>query len=325
MLQYMLIIVGTVIGGGFASGREIGTYFMSFGKDGYIGIFIFAVLFFILCSKISFTCRKRNLYTAEEYFEFLYGKKAGQAVMAFTAIFSFAVFCSMISASSWIGGFVFKGYENVIRVLMVMFYFYMLSGGFGGVKDVNLVLSPILIIGICAVGIYALLGGESSYSVEENSAIKSFFSSAVYTCYNMITVVPAVIHLSKGKNTFLGNILSSAVLFLCAVLIASIIGINFNDKMLYSVPVMKYAVEEGGILTYLIFIVLFFSMVTTGIGAGCWALEYKNIGVKKKRVFLVCLVAFFISFTDFSVFVDNMYFVFGIAAMFQMIFVLFRI
>ena len=49
MLDFILVLTGTVIGGGFASGREIGTYFIEYGKYACFSMAVFSALFFVIC------------------------------------------------------------------------------------------------------------------------------------------------------------------------------------------------------------------------------------------------------------------------------------
>ena len=48
-LQTILMLVGTVVGAGFASGREIWVYFGSFGAWGYVGLLAFIVGYVLTC------------------------------------------------------------------------------------------------------------------------------------------------------------------------------------------------------------------------------------------------------------------------------------
>ena len=46
-----MTIVGTTIGAGFASGREIWEFFGSYGEESHWGIILSMVLFFLSCMK----------------------------------------------------------------------------------------------------------------------------------------------------------------------------------------------------------------------------------------------------------------------------------
>ena len=69
-----MVLTGTVIGGGFASGREIGTYFLRYGEKTVWSMAVFAAVFFILCFKISCICKKENITTADEFFKYVFRK-----------------------------------------------------------------------------------------------------------------------------------------------------------------------------------------------------------------------------------------------------------
>ena len=43
------VIIGTLIGAGFASGQEINLFFYSYGKIGFIGLLISSIFYKLLC------------------------------------------------------------------------------------------------------------------------------------------------------------------------------------------------------------------------------------------------------------------------------------
>ena len=51
VLKIVFVIIGTLIGAGFASGQEIYVFFFSYGIEGFIGIIISSVVMGVLIYK----------------------------------------------------------------------------------------------------------------------------------------------------------------------------------------------------------------------------------------------------------------------------------
>lgn len=52
VLKVVFVIIGTIIGAGFASGKEIYLFFVIYGKNGMIGILISSILIGLVIYKV---------------------------------------------------------------------------------------------------------------------------------------------------------------------------------------------------------------------------------------------------------------------------------
>lgn len=68
ILKVVFVIIGTLIGAGFASGQEMYVFFFSFGIKGFIGILISSILMGIVIYQ---TLNILNKYQIQNYKEFL--------------------------------------------------------------------------------------------------------------------------------------------------------------------------------------------------------------------------------------------------------------
>ena len=74
ILKIVFVIIGTMIGAGFASGKEIYLFFFSFGIEGIIGLLISAVITGITIYKTLEIINKNNIKTYKEFVYYL-GKR----------------------------------------------------------------------------------------------------------------------------------------------------------------------------------------------------------------------------------------------------------
>jgi len=195
-----------------------------------------------------------------------------------------------------------------------------MSKGFGGVKMVNYILVPVLVLGILFSGEKYLNNVDICMSADDKTIFLSVVSSIIYTCYNMITVIPAVVLLAGSNNRkvcLFSCVAASALLFACAVSVASIINTDFAENMAFSIPIIKAVEGRSSFVRYTIIVSIIFSMATTAAAAGCWANDYVEKEMRRKTYPFIMAAAYVMSMFDFSVFVDRMYFLFGAAAVYE--------
>src|SRR3954469_12918705 len=78
--QIAAVYVGTVVGAGFATGREIVEFFSRFGFVGLIGMLMSGYILIFLGSKLMVISARINAKSYEEFNEYLFGEKIGKVV-----------------------------------------------------------------------------------------------------------------------------------------------------------------------------------------------------------------------------------------------------
>ena len=61
ILKVIFVIIGTLIGAGFASGQEMYLFFYSYGIEGLIGILISSILMGIVIYKVFVKVKRYNI------------------------------------------------------------------------------------------------------------------------------------------------------------------------------------------------------------------------------------------------------------------------
>ena len=98
ILKIVFVIIGTLIGAGFASGQEVYTFFFSFGKKGLIGIFIASLVISLAIYKTFKTILKTNVKNYEDFLKlFIKNKKIYYVIDAIINIFILILFYIMIA------------------------------------------------------------------------------------------------------------------------------------------------------------------------------------------------------------------------------------
>lgn len=270
-----MLIIGTMIGAGFCSGREIVSFFGS-GISVFVapicGIIIFAacVLFLTVGAKIG-----------EKSFD-----KVNKALLGkyhFVAD-GFLLLNNLIVLSAMVAGFnslckplvpipVFGTVAAVVCALIV-------GRGAKGMLDCNFLVVPVIIVSLAAVCFSAFKTGimDASLGVFR---LRLFPVSAVYVSMNMMlasTVLTTLGKLSK-KQIILSSAL--AAVFITALLALIITALNCTGNYAAEMPILEISSGAGKWLYVILSIVTGISIFTTmltAVGGLCGYLEGKFAG-----------------------------------------------
>lgn len=146
VLQVAAVYVGTVIGAGFATGREIVEFFTKYGFIGIISILIAGYLFIVLGSKIMVKAIDLKAHSYEVFNQYLFGKSVAILMNIFMMFMLLGVCGVMFSGA----GAVFKEHfgidKNVGIYLTIAFTIIIMLIGTKGVFAVNTFVVPMMIL-----------------------------------------------------------------------------------------------------------------------------------------------------------------------------------
>ena len=195
ILKIAGIYTAIILGAGFASGQEILSFFINYGRNGFYGLvlsgFIFSLIGYMVL-KISYV---KKISSAESFFRFMLGKLYF-FIEYIIAMFLFISYTTMLSAT----GACFKqqfnlpGILGIILMVLLCFVAYLLGVDF--IAKINFVISPILFLGGISVGLFIILNNSSIsvFLIKNKSWIKS---AILYSAYNLITGICVIIPMLK--------------------------------------------------------------------------------------------------------------------------------
>lgn len=97
--QLAFVYVGTVVGAGFATGREIVEFFLKFGWFGFFGILVSGGMFTLLGAKLMIISKRINAKSYQEMNIFLFGATAGRIINVFMLFVLLGVTSVMLSGA----------------------------------------------------------------------------------------------------------------------------------------------------------------------------------------------------------------------------------
>lgn len=147
ILKVVFVIIGTLIGAGFASGQEVNTFFFSFGIKGLFGIILSSFIIGIIIYKTFKIIYKNNINNYKEFLNcLLKNEKINNITNSIINIFILVSFYVMIAGfgaylqqelnlNSIIG-------SSILAILCLILF----KTNVNGLVKVNEILIPILII-----------------------------------------------------------------------------------------------------------------------------------------------------------------------------------
>ncbi|KHD84873.1 YkvI family membrane protein [Heyndrickxia ginsengihumi] len=320
-LQIAAVYIGTIIGAGFATGKEIVEFFTRFGFYGFLSIFISGVLFIILGTKMMEKAIDIKAQSYEEFNEFLFGKTLSKAINLLTMVMLICVCGVMLSGA----GAVFDEHLHVSRMIgmliTVLLTFIVMLIGSKGLFSVNTFVVPMMIL------FNALL---MSHSVQEPNFLThlrwrpntAHFGNAItqalsYAAFNLAlaqaVLVPIATEVNDKKTIRLGGIFGG--LFLTWILISSHFSLvtlpHFTSYELPMAVIVKNSFPE----IYMIYILMIYSEIFTSIIGNVYGLEKQLRGylsINSIPIYIIILViTFLISQLHYGTLLSILYPIFG--------------
>lgn len=330
ILKVVFVIIGTMIGAGFASGQEIYLFFFSYGIEGIIGLFISSIMVGIVIYKTFKIVDKYGTRTYKEFLEILLqkNKKIRPIINTIINIFILITFFIMIAGF----GAYFEqelGINSLIGssiLAVVTFIIFMTS--VKGVVKANELLVPILIGFLAIIGMMNLkdipIFELENYVIKTNSS--SFLLSAVlYSNYNSILLIPVLLTLKNyihdKKQIFKIAIISTIIIVLLSIVVFLLLVRVDVDITKLEMPAVYVVTNMFDLLKYVYGFIILGSIFTTTISLGTSFLQ--NVTKNKKSYTqiagIMCITSVLISKIGFSNLVSILYPIFGYLGLLQIL------
>ncbi len=322
-LKILFVIIGTIIGAGFASGKEIYLFFAKYGVNGIIGIILSSILIGLIIYKVLKISIKHNINTYEQLVKKIYKKdKVKEILKIIINIFLLISFYVMIAGFA---AFFSQelGINNILATCVICILCYItFLGNIKTIVKVNSLLMPIIIIFI----IYLIINnidGFNNIEFTNKEIVKAIIKSILFTSYNSIILIPILLSLKtyiksikQIKNI---SILTSIIIFIVSISIYGLLlKIDINIPQI-ELPIVYIAGKMGVIHKYIYGLIILGAIYTSAISAGYGILENyaKNKKIYKLIALIMCSSALIVSQIGFSQLVDLLYPILGVLGFLQ--------
>lgn len=286
--------IAAIIGAGFASGQEILSFFVIYGKWGIAGIIISVLIF---GSFAYFVIHESKKIGTDSYCLFLrneMGSNLGNISVWITIIFSVCTFAVMTACFSEIMYLFFEIDKKISRVIFGIICIAAVSAGSHKALQFNGILGIIIVIGIISSTLYILRFREHQTFSPNISAV---ISGAGYSGYNLIGSGIVLTKLSSdlkdNRSGLMVALISSAGLFVMMSLIYCLLSIYYKYLDLSEIPMLVLAIRENKIIACFYMIMMQLAVITTAVSScvGVSELTGKNIGISSVFTCVVGIIA----------------------------------
>ena len=311
------LYVGTLMGAGFASGREGWQFFGVFGLNGYTGLLISGGLFMAIGMMVSYIARTKNTQDMGRIIDFTDSPKVSAAIGYFMAGILYTIIISMSAAG---GAFLNQQFglpQAVGGILIVVLVIITVLGDFERISKVFKLVSPVLFfidVLLCIIVI--------NMDIEQSGATEGFPVSAMapnwwwaailFVCYNMLGMIPIVGEASvKAKSKMQGITGAALGGFMLCLLTALLItalrkDMAFTNEM--NLPMLAYSAKISPIANVIFGAVLFAAIYSAATSTYYGFSTKIKDGPKKKYILVVgAIIGFFCGLTGFDTIVAYLY------------------
>ena len=324
----VLVIIGGLIGAGFASGQEIYSFFYSYGPQGIIGLFVTCILIGILINKILKIILKYEINNYDEFLsKLIKNKKIIKVVNIILNILLLITFYIMIAGF----GAYFEQQIGVHKIIgslvLVVLCFLVFLTSVKGVLKVSEYIVPILILFIVIIGIVNFNAIENIKNIE--TLRKGWLISAVTYCsYNIILIIPVLIslrrHIRKTRDIKYIAIITTIIMLILSFIIYTILLRADIDISEMEMPVVYIVSKYFSKFEKIYAFIILSSIFTTAISIGTGFLQ--NISENGKSypqiVIFMCISSLIVSNIGFSKLVNIVYPFFGYIGIIQIMLIL---
>ena len=329
------VIIGSIIGAGFASGQEIYLFFNIYGINGILGIIIATFVTGIVIYKVFINIKDTNVNSYSEYLENMkINKKLKEIINIIINIFLLISFYIMTAGFCAYFKQEFNIPQIITAILVSVLCYMTLMKNIEGVTKTNTILIPFLICMIVFISIKN--GGINIKNILENSIgmesqlIKGnwFVACLEYASYNTVILIPMLISLKEKvyKKEKIISIIVSLIFFLLAMMLYVLLLNDVNTVHNVELPLIHVVSKFGEKYRYIygavIVMAIYTSAIATGYSFACNCSNGKNS--YKKVCVLICMSAIIISNYGFSNLVKLIYPILGLLGLIQICYILIK-
>jgi len=317
-ISFIFLIIGSIIGAGFSSGKEIVVFFSNAGKISYV---IIILTFFLLYYSINAFIKFANLVSANNIYSLnkILFKKTYKFFNFFILAGLFIFISAMVAGLNSVGNIIFKNIRfPVLTIVSLFFSFFISLNGYSAIKKVNNILMPIVIILMLVVTIFNIIFYKNSSQIAFIKAnyFKYFMLAIFYIGYNIVFSSGLIISNSQNFNnkkrrinTFLISVILVGLVFLINYTLLH----NSYNVLISDLPLLMLAFNINSLMGYIFAFVLWFSILTSLISS--LYLFVNNFKNKFLISAIILCFAFALSFLGFSSIINYIYPIQGVISL----------
>lgn len=331
MFKIIFVLIGTFIGAGFASGKEVFNFFTIYSFNGIISIFIFSLFLFLLIYKCLNIKTRLKINTYNEFILYLEKKYRffnHNIYLFIINIFLASSFYIMISALSSLFNYQFN-IAKFITIIWTIFICYIIffNKNINFIYIINSILMPFLILFIILLCIFNINLNNINFYEQNNylTIFNAIFIGLLYFSYNSLLLIPIIfdLEITKKNNNLKISLFFSIIIFFITYLINLLLLSYYNFVYNLELPILFIANSSDKVFSYFYFFIILSAIFTTMISSGYSFISNFNTNNFKIKLVTFLLFSFVFYFFSFSDLINFFYPLFGLLGFIQIFLILF--
>lgn len=263
-LKWVFLIIGTMIGAGYASGRELWQFF---GPESGLAIVIFTVLFSLCCYSILLISFENKTTHYLPVLKKLVGSRFAPLYDVMIIVYLFSTTVIMLAGS----GVTVEAYRLpywwgilFIAVPVVIVFIWDIDG----VLSLNSIILPLLIMGLVSVLLSFILKQDLSIfaDIKQQGNWVAAFPFTALNILPLVAVLGAIGEQIKSRQEALfSSIISGLILGLISFLYNSSLVQIADDILVYEIPLFAILKHYPYSMFIIMSILLWFAIFTTAV------------------------------------------------------------
>ena len=324
-----MVIIGALIGAGFASGQEIYAFFYQNGISGLVGTIISSILITYIIYKSFKIIKTYQVKDYRSFLESIINSDSKIKIEIINKTIEILLLVTFFVMMAGFGAYFEQEYQiNSIvgsAILAVLCFLVFITNVEGFIKISKYVV-PFLVIFIMLIGILNIENIKIA-AINENviieRIIKGPINAIMYASYNTILLIPVLITLNdkirKTKEIKYISIFSGIIIFILTIIIFFLLSNIKIDIKTIEMPVVYVIANNFAKLKNIYAIIILISIFTTAVSLGISYLE-NNKKDKKSYTYtalIMCIISIFFSRIGFSNLINLLYPIFGVVGLIQ--------
>jgi uncharacterized membrane protein YkvI len=327
VFQVATVFIGTIVGAGLASGKEITEFFTKYGVTSFLGIIACGIFYIVMSSIISKISINYNLNSYSDVINIISPNILGKFTGFITTFFLISS-ASIILAGSGALIHQFFGIPKILgSLIMILVALFFLLRDTEGLIEVNTFIVPGLIITLTLITALYFLFCKDTISPSNVSSFQPqksglAISTILYAGYNTLSasgvLVPLSSQMKKTRIMILGITAGSIGLTILCLMINLLLTVNQPYIYNYEIPLLFVTNRFGNIIRALLLVIIWLEMFSTEVSdiySISKTLE-QSFDIKfKKAIFIVLGIALLISQFGFGNLITKLYPMFGLLSL----------
>lgn len=335
-IKNVFVIVASIIGAGFASGREIYSFFFIYEKCGVWGILLSNLIISLVVYRVLSICKEKRINSYFNFCDCIVKNNKFCSLFLNKIVNNFLLISFFIMVVGFAGVLQqeFGFYRIIGAVLIIIFNYIFTRRNEEGLIKLSNYLIPIyfifLVIIISKMNIFSnfIFNKKEICNYQIGIIDNWIVKSVLYASYNCVIIIPVLVILSAKIKNEKSIIKISIINFFVLIFFSlSIFGILLKgDSFLYQLemPVVAVIAKVGEVYRLIYIFLIIVSIATSIISTSLGFLNNISDNSKKfkRNLIIISLFALPISYIKFGDLVNYLYPVMGFIGIIELLFLI---